>query len=72
MEAGPVTVVLRDESGEEWRVTDASPTDSGRYLFRIDGPDGDALQIEADSREEVRARLREALGDRPDILALLP
>ena len=67
-----MTVVLRDASGEEWRITETSPTDSGRYILRVDGPDVDLLQIEAGSREELLARLRDALRDRPDILALIP
>jgi hypothetical protein len=72
VETDPVTIVLRDENGDEWRVTDSSPADSGPFVLRIDGPEGDSLQVNAQTRDEFRARLRRMLNDRPDVLALVP
>ena len=71
MDAESVTIVLRDGSGEEWRVTETSPTGTGRHHLTVAGPDVYVIEIEADSRTQVRALLREALKSRPDILALL-
>ncbi len=72
VDADPVTIVLLDENGDEWRVTDTSPTDAGPHRLWIEGPAGDSLHVEAEDEEEFQARLRAVLTDRPDVLALLP
>jgi len=69
--AEPVTVIIRDQDGHEWRFTELSSED-GAHVLTIEGPDGNLPELEAPSKEELHQRLRRVLKDRPDLLALLP
>ena len=71
MPAEPVTVIIRDQDGQEWRFTEASSED-GAVVLTIEGPDGELPEVEAPSRDELHRRLRDVLKDRPDLIALLP
>ena len=67
----PVTVIIRDQDGQEWRFTELSSED-GPHVLTIDGPDGNLPELEAPSKDELYRRLRNVLKERPDLLALLP
>lgn len=69
--AEPLTVIIRDQDGQEWRFTELSSED-GSHVLTIEGPDGNLPELEAPSKEELHHQLREILKDRPDLLALLP
>ena len=71
MPAEPVTVIIRDQNGQEWRFTELSSED-GAHVLTIEGPDGNLPELEAPTKEELHYRLREVLEHRPDLLALLP
>jgi hypothetical protein len=65
-----LSVIIRDQDGQEWRFTELSRED-GVHVLRIVSPEGQMPEVEAPSREELRSRLRDVLGDRPDLLTLL-
>lgn len=71
MPAEPVTVIIRDQEGQEWRITEHSHGD-GALALSIEGPDGELPELEADTRDELHRQLRDVLKDRPDLLLLLP